>query len=83
MVDSYLARIVQVDSDGFQMFEQRAIARYLAVKYRPNTLVPSPEKDVQKYAKFEQAMSIEAFDWHPGAFGIVFEIRSKQYVVGC
>ena len=62
------------------MYEARAIARYLVRKYRPESnLVPSSE-DLQKCALFEQAMSVEAFDFAPHAYGIIYEKGMKPYV---
>ncbi|KAI6103183.1 glutathione S-transferase [Pisolithus croceorrhizus] len=62
-----------VDDDGFVLYESRAIARYLIRKY-PNQgtqgLIPT---DPKEEALFEQAASIEAFNFNPFASGIAFE----------
>lgn len=62
-----------VDDDGFVLYESRAIARYLIKKY-PNQgtqgLIPT---DPKEEALFEQAASIEAFNFNPFASGIAFE----------
>ena len=53
------------------LFESRAIARYLVAKYGPDsTLVP---KGLQENARFEQAASIEAFNFEPDALGVLTE----------
>jgi len=46
------------DDDGFKLFESRAICRYIAIKYASQdlTLIPT---DLQAFALFEQAASIE------------------------
>ncbi|CAE6439870.1 unnamed protein product [Rhizoctonia solani] len=63
---------VLIDEDGTQLFESRAIARYLVAKYgKDSTLMPSPS-DPRAYGLFEQAASIEysTFDQlaHCGVF---------------
>ncbi len=63
-----------VDDDGFELFESRAIARYLATKYRSNAPALLPDgSDVQKLAKFEQAASIELANFDPSVSGIATE----------
>ncbi|KAI6039568.1 glutathione S-transferase [Pisolithus marmoratus] len=56
-----------VDDDGFVLYEARAIARYLIKKF-PNQgtqeLIPTEPKEE---ALFEQAASIEAFNFNPFA----------------
>ncbi|KAJ1305662.1 hypothetical protein OPQ81_000657 [Rhizoctonia solani] len=64
---------VLVDEDGTQLFESRAIARYLVAKYgKDSTLVPSP-KDLKAYGLFEQAASIEYSSFDPAATGLYLE----------
>ena len=66
------------DDDGVQLFESRAIARYLINKYgKDSGLIPS---DPKANALFEQAASIEAFNFDQYASGIVFERVFKLYV---
>ncbi|KAI6130808.1 glutathione S-transferase [Pisolithus croceorrhizus] len=66
-------QIPYIDDDGFVLYESRAIARYLIRKY-PNQgtqgLIPT---DPKEEALFEQAASIEAFNFNPFASGIAFE----------
>ncbi|KAI5984874.1 glutathione S-transferase [Pisolithus albus] len=66
-------QIPYIDDDGFVLYESRAIARYLIKKY-PNQgtqgLIPT---DPKEEALFEQAASIEAFNFNPFASGIAFE----------
>jgi glutathione S-transferase len=67
------------DDDGFQLFESRAIARYLINKYgKDSGLIPSEPK---ANALFEQAASIEAFNFDKYASEIVFERVFKVYVL--
>jgi glutathione S-transferase len=62
------------DDDGFILYESRAIACYIALKYpdQGTPLVPSPT-DVQAWALFEQAASNEYANFEPFAKQIVFE----------
>ncbi|KZT64429.1 glutathione transferase [Daedalea quercina L-15889] len=62
------------EDDGFELFESRAIARYVALKYagQGNAVVPDPA-DLRAYARFEQAASIELSNFDPFASQIVFE----------
>ncbi|KAH7319560.1 glutathione S-transferase [Rhizoctonia solani] len=64
---------VLVDEDGTQIYESRAIARYLVAKYgKDSTLVPSPS-DPKAYGLFEQAASIEYSSFDPLVSGIYRE----------
>jgi glutathione S-transferase len=60
------------DDDGIIVFESRAIARYIAAKAR-SPLLPSTA-DLDKYAAFETASSIEAFNFYPYASEIVEQL---------
>lgn len=63
---------VLVDEDGFQIYESRAICRYLEAKYKGKgtELVPN---DAAAKGLFEQGASIEISYFDPSASGIVFE----------
>jgi len=68
---------VLVDEDGFQIYESRAICRYLELKYKGKgtELIPS---DVKGQGLFEQAASIEASYYDPYVSKIVFERAFKK-----
>ncbi|KAG8764095.1 hypothetical protein FRC11_005505 [Ceratobasidium sp. 423] len=58
---------VLVDEDGTQLFESRAICRYLVAKYgKDSGLVPN-QSDLKAYGLFEQAASIEYSSFEPYA----------------
>ncbi|PSR73266.1 hypothetical protein EW026_g5785 [Hermanssonia centrifuga] len=63
-----------IDDDGFILFESRAIARYIALKYRDQgtPLLPDPT-DLKAVGKFEQAASIELSNFDPFASGLAAE----------
>ncbi|GJJ09680.1 hypothetical protein Clacol_003904 [Clathrus columnatus] len=67
----------KVDGD-ITLFESRAIARYIAVKYadRGTPLIP-PTTDLVAFAKFEQAASIEQSNFDVYASGIAAELFFK------
>ncbi|KAI6025450.1 glutathione S-transferase [Pisolithus marmoratus] len=71
--------IVNRMTDGFVLYESRAICRYLAKKYEaqgtPN-LIP---RDPKGEALFEQAVSIEAFNFYPFTSGLAFEKIIKKH----
>ncbi|KAG1828514.1 glutathione S-transferase [Suillus variegatus] len=50
------------DDDGFILYESRAIARYLIKKY-PNQGTPLIPSDPKAQALFEQAASVEVFNF--------------------
>jgi glutathione S-transferase len=68
------------DDDGFILYESRAIARYLIKKYPTHgaQLIPS---DPKSEALFEQAASIEAFNFTTFVTPIVVEKVFKPWVV--
>ena len=49
-------------------------------KYRPESVLVPGTEDPQKYALFEQAMSVEAFDFAPPLSVIAWEKRYKKCV---
>jgi glutathione S-transferase len=63
---------IKKDDDGFILYESRAISRYLSKKYQGQgtELIPT---DPQAEALFEQAASIEAFNFNAFVAPIVFE----------
>ena len=70
---------MQEDDDGFIVYESRAIARYLVLKYAPNSgLIP---KRVKESALFEQAVSIEISNFTPYVQGIAAEKFFKPWAL--
>jgi len=63
--------------DGFELYESRAIGRYLATLGSGPELIPTEPK---ARAKFEQAASIEHAQFDPIASDILFERMIKQYI---
>ncbi|CAB4439712.1 unnamed protein product [Rhizophagus irregularis] len=64
-----------LNDDGFQVYESRAIARYLASKYQgtktSTILIPS---DVQKAALVEQFISVEISYYFPPLFKLLTQL---------
>jgi glutathione S-transferase len=61
-----------IDDEGFILYESRAIARYLIKKY-PDQGTPLIPSDLKAEALFEQAASIEAFNFTPFVRPIIVE----------
>jgi len=72
-----------IDDDGFQLFESRAIGRYIASKYASegSKLLPDPS-DLKKTALFEQAASIELSNFDPYMNALTWEVILKKYAGG-
>ncbi|KAG9125923.1 hypothetical protein FRC07_005578 [Ceratobasidium sp. 392] len=64
---------VLVDEDGTQLFESRAIGRYLVAKYGKDSGLLPPSSDIKAYGLFEQAASIEYSSFDPAASGLAYE----------
>ncbi|KAJ6032498.1 glutathione S-transferase [Penicillium herquei] len=66
--------VFQDTETGVQIFESRAIAQYIAVKFgsQGTDLSPSPT-DLKEYANFQQALSVEQSYFDPIASQIAFE----------
>ncbi|KAI0644282.1 glutathione S-transferase [Trametes meyenii] len=66
-------QVPYLDDDGFKVYESRAIARYIALKYGGiGKLIPA-QSDVKKTALFEQAASVELTNFDPSASALAFE----------
>ncbi|CAE6414497.1 unnamed protein product [Rhizoctonia solani] len=73
---------VLVDEDGTQIFESRAICRYLVAKYgRESGLIPS-QSDLKAYGLFEQAASIEYSSFDPYAGPLIRENVFMKMMTG-
>ncbi|KAF8595192.1 glutathione S-transferase [Ceratobasidium sp. AG-I] len=64
---------VLVDEDGTQIYESRAIARYLTTKYGKDSGLLPDGSDAKAYGLFEQAASVEYSSFDPPASGLVKE----------
>ncbi|CAF1186489.1 unnamed protein product [Adineta steineri] len=69
---------VLIDTDGFKIYESRAICRYLEEKYKGKGTELIPSKDIQARAFFEQAANIEAFNFDPPANALIRETVVKK-----
>jgi glutathione S-transferase len=67
-------RIPAIDDDGFEMYESRAIARYIAEKTK-SALVPG---DLQARAKMEQWISVETSEFAAHMMKFVYEHTFKR-----
>ncbi|KAJ7071628.1 glutathione S-transferase [Mycena amicta] len=68
-------QIPYIDDDGFNLFETRAISRYLAAKYPKNDLLPT---DPKENALFEQAAAFEQSNFDPAGSKIGLEFVKKR-----
>ncbi|KAH8833236.1 glutathione S-transferase [Flagelloscypha sp. PMI_526] len=66
-------QVPYIDDDGFILYESRSIARYLEEKYpsQGTKLIPT---ELKARALFEQAASIECFNFDPFVSGIAKEL---------
>ncbi|KAG1831944.1 glutathione S-transferase [Suillus subalutaceus] len=71
-------QIPYIDDEGFILYESRAIARYLIKKY-PNEGTPLIPSDPKAEALFEQAASIEAFNFTAFVAPIIAEKVFNPY----
>jgi glutathione S-transferase len=67
-------QVPAIDDDGFQMYESRAIARYLDAK-AGGKLTPT---DLKQRAKMEQWISVETENFTPHAMKFVYEHIFKR-----
>ncbi|KAG2142274.1 glutathione S-transferase [Suillus bovinus] len=65
-------QVPYIDDDGFILYESRAIARYI-IKKHPNQGTPLIPSDPKAEALFEQAASIETFNFNAFVAPIVAE----------
>lgn len=64
--------IVDDANDNFELYESRPIAEYLVRQYAPKSSL-LPGEDVKKWAKFEQAVSVEVSNFSPHASAVAWE----------
>ncbi|KAG8681686.1 hypothetical protein FRC11_000790 [Ceratobasidium sp. 423] len=64
---------VLLDEDGTQLFESRAICRYLVAKYGKDSRLLPNSHDLIAYGLFEQAASIEYSSFYPHAGPLTFQ----------
>ncbi|KAF8178147.1 glutathione S-transferase [Mycena galopus ATCC 62051] len=75
------AEMPYIEDNGFVVYESRAISRYLVAAY-PNEgppLVPAAGAGVKVHALFEQAISVEAFNFDPTVAAILLERLYKPF----
>lgn len=72
-------QVPYIDDNGLRLFESRAIARYLVTKYggKGSSLLPD-RSDVEKFALFEQAASIELSNFDPYMNALSWEVIFKK-----
>ncbi|KAF5327410.1 hypothetical protein D9619_003957 [Psilocybe cf. subviscida] len=74
-------QVPYLDDDGFIIFESRAIAEYVALKY-PNQGTPLVPTDFKKLALSKQAQSVEVSSFNPYAERAVLEMVIKPTLGG-
>ncbi|GCB17177.1 glutathione S-transferase PM239X14 [Aspergillus awamori] len=66
--------VLQDTETGIQIYESRAIAQYIATKYRgQGTDLAPPESDLKAFAYYQQALSIEQSYFDPLVSQIAYE----------
>lgn len=70
------AKVPVYQDDGIEIFESRAISRYLAAKHK-SPLAP-PVEDPEALAAFEQAASVEYAYFEPAVSTLAFELIFKK-----
>lgn len=73
------AKVPAFQDADINLFESRAICRYLANKHR-SELGP-PAGDIKALALFEQAASVEASYFEPAVEKLAFELIFKKYAL--
>ena len=77
LVHQPFGQLPYIEDDGIEVFETRAICRYIALKYGGlGTLIPA-QGDLAKTAKFEQAASVELNNWEAPLGLLAWEVRYK------
>ncbi|KAL4727839.1 hypothetical protein ACLX1H_004529 [Fusarium chlamydosporum] len=67
------------EEEGIRIYESRAIAHYIAAKYRDRGTDLSPsEADMKAYARFQEALSLESSYFDPSVYSIAWEEVFKR-----
>ncbi len=69
------------DDDGRVVYESRAICRYICRKYQPGPQLLPAEGDLRAYAMFEQAVSVEVYNFDVHVQAAARERFLKPYVL--
>ncbi|KAM5544342.1 hypothetical protein V8D89_002002 [Ganoderma adspersum] len=79
MAHQPFGQLPYIEDDGVEVFESRAICRFLALKYGGvGTLLPA-QGDLERTAKFEQAASVELSDFEAPMGLLAWEVNYKPY----
>ncbi|KAF7974718.1 hypothetical protein HWV62_11379 [Athelia sp. TMB] len=74
-------QVPYINDDGFELYESRAICRYLLARY-PSAGAALIPTEIKANALFEQAASVELANFNEAAYGLVAEKVFKKLFAG-